>query len=101
MLLILKKLQHISLAPATYYSNCFSGKWLPKSKKKNSVLDFPITLISYKFSEFLQGNIGYICAKLQAALSDAAKYRLKLHEEISKREKAEMDLASLIQQVSI
>ncbi|XP_078155702.1 U-box domain-containing protein 33-like isoform X2 [Carex rostrata] len=46
--------------------------------------------------QFFQGNIGDICAKLQTALSDAAKYRLELHEEICKREKAEMDLASLI-----
>ncbi|XP_078155694.1 U-box domain-containing protein 33-like isoform X4 [Carex rostrata] len=47
--------------------------------------------------QFFQGNIAGICTKLQAALVDAAKYRVQLNEEICKRERAEMDLASLIQ----
>ncbi|KAF3321199.1 U-box domain-containing protein 33 [Carex littledalei] len=44
-----------------------------------------------------EGNIADICTKLQAALVDAAKYRVQLNEETCKRERAEMDLASLIQ----
>ncbi|XP_078169822.1 U-box domain-containing protein 57-like isoform X2 [Carex rostrata] len=46
-----------------------------------------------------QVNIKHICAKLQVALADAAKYRFELNEEICKREKAEMELVSLIQKV--
>ncbi|KAJ3689820.1 hypothetical protein LUZ61_018984 [Rhynchospora tenuis] len=45
-----------------------------------------------------QGTLAEVCAKLQAALADSGKYRVQLNEEICKREKAEMDLASLIQQ---
>ncbi|KAJ4777769.1 U-box domain-containing protein [Rhynchospora pubera] len=48
-----------------------------------------------------QGTIADVCAKLQAALADEIKYRAQLNEEICKREKAEMDLVSLIQKVSI
>ncbi|KAJ4777768.1 U-box domain-containing protein kinase family protein [Rhynchospora pubera] len=44
-----------------------------------------------------QGTLADVCVKLQAALADAAKYRVQLNEEICKREKAEMDLASVIQ----